>query len=103
VRLRHSSARGTKRFPWVAEAALKNRQKQFVIDGEAVILGINGYSDWNAVWGQLWGQQKARSHDNPAPVFQTGGSIQSGFAGDVASVEALPRFRYASRLSHVAH
>ena len=23
----------TKRFPWIAEAALKNRQKQFVIDG----------------------------------------------------------------------
>jgi len=30
----------TKRFPWIAEAALKNRQKQFVIDGEAVILGV---------------------------------------------------------------
>jgi ATP-dependent DNA ligase len=24
------------RFPWIVEAALKNRQKQFVIDGEAV-------------------------------------------------------------------
>jgi bifunctional non-homologous end joining protein LigD len=24
----------TKRFPWIAEAALKNRRKQFVIDGE---------------------------------------------------------------------
>jgi ATP-dependent DNA ligase len=39
----------TKRFPWIAEAALKNRQKQFVIDGEAVILGVDGYSDWNAL------------------------------------------------------
>jgi ATP-dependent DNA ligase len=29
----------TKRFPWIAEAALKNRRSQFVIDGEAVILG----------------------------------------------------------------
>jgi bifunctional non-homologous end joining protein LigD len=26
----------TKRFPWIVEAALKNRQKHFVIDGEAV-------------------------------------------------------------------
>src|SRR5438093_11417771 len=26
----------TKRYPWIAEAALKNRQKHFVIDGEAV-------------------------------------------------------------------
>jgi bifunctional non-homologous end joining protein LigD len=24
----------TKRFPWIVEAALKNRMKQFVIDGE---------------------------------------------------------------------
>ena len=39
----------TRRFPWIAEAALKNRLKQFVIDGEAVILGVDGYSDWNAL------------------------------------------------------
>jgi bifunctional non-homologous end joining protein LigD len=30
----------TKRYPWIVEAALKNRQKQFVLDGEAVILGV---------------------------------------------------------------
>jgi len=29
----------SKRYPWIVETALKNRQKQFVIDGEAVILG----------------------------------------------------------------
>jgi len=39
----------TNRFPWIAEAALKNRQKHFVLDGEAVILGVDGYSDWNAL------------------------------------------------------
>jgi ATP dependent DNA ligase domain len=39
----------TKRFPWIAEAALKNRQKHFVIDGEAVIPGVDGYSDFNAL------------------------------------------------------
>ena len=39
----------TKRYAWIAEAALKNRQKHFVIDGEAVILGVDGYSDWNAL------------------------------------------------------
>jgi len=39
----------TKRFPWIVEAALKNRQKHFVIDGEAVILGGDGYSDFNAL------------------------------------------------------
>jgi bifunctional non-homologous end joining protein LigD len=39
----------TRRFPWIVEAALKNRQKQFVIDGEAVILGVDGISDFNAL------------------------------------------------------
>jgi bifunctional non-homologous end joining protein LigD len=34
---------------WIVEAALKNRQKDFVIDGEAVILGVDGYSDFNAL------------------------------------------------------
>ncbi|MGN8547692.1 DNA ligase [Bradyrhizobium sp. 13971] len=39
----------TKRFPWIVEAALKNRQKRFVIDGEAIVRGVDGYSDFNAL------------------------------------------------------
>jgi ATP-dependent DNA ligase len=39
----------TKRYPWIAEAALRNRSKQFVIDGEAVVLGVDGVSDFNAL------------------------------------------------------
>ncbi|WP_371932915.1 DNA ligase [Bradyrhizobium sp. CCGUVB23] len=39
----------TERYPWIAEAALKNRQKHFVIDGEAVILGVDGIPDFNAL------------------------------------------------------
>ena len=39
----------TKRFPWIVQAPLKNRHKQFVVDGEAVILGVDGYSDFNAL------------------------------------------------------
>jgi bifunctional non-homologous end joining protein LigD len=39
----------TKRFPRIVEAALKNRQKRFVIDGEAIIRGVDGYSDFNAL------------------------------------------------------
>ena len=41
--------RGAKRYPWIVESALKNRYKQFVIDGEAVILGVDGISDFNAL------------------------------------------------------
>ena len=39
----------TKRFPWIAEAALRNRTNQFVIDGEAVILCLDGLPDFNAL------------------------------------------------------
>ena len=39
----------TKRFPRIAEAALKNRRSQFVIDGEAVVLGVDGVPDFNAL------------------------------------------------------
>jgi bifunctional non-homologous end joining protein LigD len=39
----------TKRYPWIVEAALKNRHQQVVIDGEAVILGVDGISDFNAL------------------------------------------------------
>ncbi|WP_346658332.1 hypothetical protein [Bradyrhizobium sp. 147] len=42
----------TKRYPWIAEAALKNRQKHFVIDGEAVILGVDGISIQRAAFSQ---------------------------------------------------
>jgi bifunctional non-homologous end joining protein LigD len=39
----------SKRYPWIVEAALRNGTKRFVIDGEAVILGVDGYSDFNAL------------------------------------------------------
>jgi len=39
----------TDRYPWIVEAARKVRQKQFVLDGEAVILGVDSISDFNAL------------------------------------------------------
>jgi len=39
----------TTRYPCIVESALKNRVKQFVIDGEAVILGVDGRSDFDAL------------------------------------------------------
>jgi bifunctional non-homologous end joining protein LigD len=39
----------TRRYPWIVESVLKNRQRQFVIDGEAVILGVDGISDFEAL------------------------------------------------------
>ena len=42
----------SKRYPWIAEAALRNRRSQFVIDGEAVVLGVDCVSDFNALHSQ---------------------------------------------------
>ena len=39
----------TKRYPWIVETALKIRMKQFVIDGEAVVLGVDGIPDFDAL------------------------------------------------------
>jgi bifunctional non-homologous end joining protein LigD len=39
----------TERYPWIVESALKNRHDQFVIDGEAVALGVDGAADFNAL------------------------------------------------------
>ena len=33
---------------WIVESALRNRTSQFVIDGEAVVLGVDGVSDFDA-------------------------------------------------------
>jgi bifunctional non-homologous end joining protein LigD len=37
------------RFPLITEAALRNRISSFVIDGEAVLLGVDGRSDFNGL------------------------------------------------------
>jgi bifunctional non-homologous end joining protein LigD len=39
----------TSRYPWIVETARKIRKSQFIIDGEAVILGVDGISDYNAM------------------------------------------------------
>jgi ATP-dependent DNA ligase len=39
----------TRRYLRAVEAVRKNRQRQFVLDGEAIIRGVDGYSDFNAL------------------------------------------------------
>ncbi|MEY9121323.1 ATP-dependent DNA ligase [Bradyrhizobium yuanmingense] len=51
----------TRRYPWIIQAALKNRQQHFAIDGEAVILGVDGVSDFNAL--------QSRKHDHEAQLY----------------------------------
>jgi ATP-dependent DNA ligase len=45
------------RYPWIVESALKNRSRHFVIDGEAVVLGVNGVADFDALYSR---QRRAR-------------------------------------------
>ena len=51
----------TERYPWIVEAALKNRIKQFLIDGEAVVLGVDGIADLNAL--------HSRRHDDEVQLY----------------------------------
>jgi bifunctional non-homologous end joining protein LigD len=51
----------TSRYPWIVEAALKNRHKQFVVDGEAVVLGVDGIADFNAL--------HSRRHDHEVQLY----------------------------------
>jgi bifunctional non-homologous end joining protein LigD len=39
----------TARYPLIVEAALCDRQTSFVIDGEAVLLRVDGISDFNGL------------------------------------------------------
>jgi bifunctional non-homologous end joining protein LigD len=48
-------------YLWIVEAALKNRIKQFVIDGEAVVLGLDGVADFNAL--------HSRRHDDEVQLY----------------------------------
>jgi ATP-dependent DNA ligase len=44
---------------WIVESALKNHKTNFIIDGEAVVLGVDGVSDFDAL--------ASRQHDEDAP------------------------------------
>jgi hypothetical protein len=51
-----------RRFPLIAAAALRNRNTSFVIDGEAVLLGVDGRSDFNGL--------HSRKHDDEVAVLR---------------------------------
>ena len=49
------------RYPWIVESALRLRTENFVIDGEAVLLGVNGISDFNGL--------HSRRHDEEVQLY----------------------------------
>jgi bifunctional non-homologous end joining protein LigD len=51
----------TERYPWIVEAALRLRTGQFVIDGEAVLLGVDGVSNFEAL--------HSRQHEDEVQLY----------------------------------
>ena len=49
------------RYPLIREAALRNRNNSFVIDGEAVLLGVDGISDFDGL--------HSRKHDDEVRFY----------------------------------
>jgi ATP-dependent DNA ligase len=39
----------TGRYPWIVESARRNRTRHFVLDGEAVVLRVDGVADFDAL------------------------------------------------------
>jgi ATP-dependent DNA ligase len=50
-----------KRYPWIVESALKLRQERFALDGEAVLLGVDGQSDFAGL--------HSRRHDDEVQFY----------------------------------
>jgi bifunctional non-homologous end joining protein LigD len=51
----------TERYPRIVESALRNRSSSFVIDGEAVLLGVDGVSDFDGL--------HSRRHDDEVQLY----------------------------------
>jgi hypothetical protein len=51
----------SERYPLITEAALRNRNSLFVIDGEAVLLGVDGRSDFDGL--------HSRRHDHEIEFY----------------------------------
>ena len=47
----------TKRDPWIVETARKIRKKQFILDGEAVVLGVDGLSNYNDLHSRQYDEE----------------------------------------------
>ena len=63
----------TRRYPLIVEAALRNRTSSFVIDGEPVLLGVDGISGFNGLQSR---RQMSRSNSTPSTSWR---SICAGY------------------------
>jgi ATP-dependent DNA ligase len=63
------------RYPWIAETARKIRKTQFIIDGEAVVLGVDGISDFNPCTPA---STTTKSSSTPSTAWRSAGTICAG-------------------------
>ncbi|WP_235939704.1 RNA ligase family protein [Bradyrhizobium hipponense] len=80
----------TWRYPFIVEAALKIKQKSFVIDGEICVLDVRGVSDFNAL--------HSNRHNDEAQFYTF----------DIVALEGddlreLPLFERKGKLAKVLH
>jgi bifunctional non-homologous end joining protein LigD len=54
------------RFPLISEAARRNRNSSFVLDGETVLLGVDGRSDFNGPHSRKHDDEVAHAITQPA-------------------------------------
>jgi len=76
------------RFPLITEAALRNRNPSFVIDGEAVLLGVDGRSDFNGL--------HSRRHDDEVQFYAFDILVSDG--GDLRKLPLSMRKTNLARL-----
>lgn len=76
------------RFPLITEAALRNRNSSFVLDGEAVLLGADGISDFNGL--------HSRKHDNEVTFYAFDMLVSDG-----DDIRKLPLSRRKTNLSRL--
>ena len=75
------------RFPLISEAALRNRNSLFVIDGEAVLPGVDGRSDFNGL--------HSRKHDAEVQFYAFDILVSDG--------DDLRRLPLSMRKTNLAH
>ncbi len=74
------------RYPLITEAALRNRNTSFVIDGEAVLLGVDGRSDFDGL--------HSRKHDEEVQFYAFDRLVSDG--EDIRKLPLSMRARPAS-------
>jgi len=77
------------RFPLIVEAALRHRSTSFVIDGGAVLLGVDGISDFDGL--------RSRQHDAEVQFYAFDLLVTNG--EDPGAAAALPKAHLACMLA----